>query len=194
MTNTYTTQDMIKDIQELRGKKVSIFGQPTQLDNEVNELLVDIVEIIEKYEGCESDLSIDQLDEFHEMGILKEFQTGNSYNWAGNVSNDFNYYIYENVETGKILVDFKVHRYGDIRGNYTNSVVLEFDDEYEFLDILSSEGRKTVHLNINDTEYMAEVSATHDMIEIYNDEGDYITELYACDIEELETELKNFLS
>ena len=193
MTNTYTTQDMIKDIQELRSKKVSIFGQPTQLDNEVNELLVDIVEIIEKYEGCESDLSIDQLDEFHEMGILKEFQAGNSYNWAGNVSNDFNYYIYENVETGQILVDFKVHRYGDVRGNYTNSVVLEFDDEYEFLEILS-EGRKTVYLNIDDAEYTAEVMATHDMIEIYNDEGDYITELYADDIEELETELKKYLS
>ena len=193
MTNTYTTQDMIKDIQELRGKKVSIFGQPTQLDNEVNELLVDIVEIIEKYEGCESDLSIDQLDELHEMEMLKEFQAGNSYNWAGNVSNDFNYYIYENVENGKILVDFKVHRYGDVRGNYTNSVVLEFDDEYEFLEILS-EGRKTVYLKVNDAEYTAEVMATHDMIEIYNDEGDYITELYADDIEELETELKNFLS
>ena len=194
MTNNYTTQDMMKDIKELRGKEVSIFGQPTQLDNEVNELLVDIVEIVEKFEEYESDLSIDQLDEFHEMGMLKEFQTGNSYNWAGNVSNNFNYYIYEYVETGKILVDFKVHRYGDVRGNYTNSVVLEFDDEYEFLEILSSEGRKTVHLNIDDTEYMAEVSATHDMIEIDNDEGDYITELYACDIEELETELKNFLS
>ena len=152
-----------------------------------------IIEIIEKYEGCESDLSIDQLDEFHEMGILKEFQAGNSYNWAGNVSNDFNYYIYENVETGQILVDFKVNRYGDVRGNYTNSVVLEFDDEYEFLEILS-EGRKTVYLNIDDAEYTAEVMATHDMIEIYNDEGDYITELYADDIEELETELKNFLS
>ena len=193
MTNTYTTQDMIKEIKELRGKTVSIFGQPTQLDNEVNELLVDIVEIVEKFEGCESDLSIDQLDELDEMGMLKEFQAGNSYNWNGNVSNDFNYYIYENVENGKILVDFKVHRYGDVRGNYTNSVVLEFDDEYEFLEILS-EGRKTVHLNIDDAEYMAEVSATHDMIEIYNDEGDYITELYACDIEELETELKKYLS
>ena len=194
MTNTYTTQDMIKDIKELRGKEVSIFGQPTQLDNEVNELLVDIVEIIEKFEGYESDISIDQLDELYEMRMLKEFQAGNSYNWNGNVSNGFNYFIYEYVENGKILVDFKVHRYGDVRGNYTNSVVLEFDDEYEFLDILSSKGRKTVHLNINDTEYMAEVSATHDMIEIYNDEGDYITELYACDIEELENELKSFLS
>lgn len=193
MTNTYTTKDMIKDIKELRGKKVSIFGRPTQLDNEVNELLVDIVEIAEKFEGCESDLSIDQLDELYEMGTLKEFQAGNSYNWAGNVSNNFNYIIYENLENGKILVDFKVHRYGDVRGNYTNSVVLEFDDEYEFLEILS-EGRKTAHLKINDTEYMADVTATHDMIEIYNDEGDHITELYADDIEELETELKKFLS
>lgn len=193
MTNTYDIQDMIKDIKELRGKKVSIFGQPTQLDNEVNELLIDIVEFIEKFEGYESDISINQLDELYEMGMLKEIQSGNSYNWNGNVSNDFNYFIYENVETGQILVDFKVHRYGDVRGNYTNSIVLEFDDEYEFLDILL-EGRKTVYLKVNDAEYTAEVMATHDMIEIYNDEGDYITELYADDIEGLESELKNFLS
>lgn len=193
MTNTYTIQDMIKEIKELRGKKVSIFGQPTQLDNEVNELLVDIVEIIEKFEGYENDISINQLDELYEMRMLKELKADNSYNWNGNVSNDFNYFIYEYVENGKILVDFKVHRYGDVRGNYTNSVVLEFDDAYEFLEILS-EGRKTVHININDAGYTADVTATHDMIEIYNDEGDYITELYADDIKELESELKNFLS
>jgi len=184
---------MIKDIKELRGKTVSIFGQPTQLDNEVNELLVDIVEIIEEFEEYESDISISQLDEFYEVGILKELKSDNSYNWASNVSNDFNFHIYENVENGKILVEFKVHRYGDVRGNYTNSVVLEFDSEYDFLEILA-EGRKTVYLEINDDEYMVDITATHDMMEIYNEEGEYITELYASDIGELENELKEFLS
>lgn len=193
MTNTYTIQNMIKDIKELRGKTVSIFGQPTQLDNEVNELLVDIVEIIEEFEEYESDISISQLDEFYEVGILKELKSDNSYNWASNVSNDFNFHIYENVENGKILVEFKVHRYGDVRGNYTNSVVLEFDSEYDFLEILA-EGRKTVYLEINDDEYMVDITATHDMMEIYNEEGEYITELYASDIGELENELKEFLS
>lgn len=193
MTNTYTIQDMIKDIKELRGETVSIFGQPTQLDNEVNELSVDIVEIIEEFEEYESDISISQLDEFYEMGILKELKSDNSYNWGGNVSNDFNFHIYENLENDKILVEFKVHRYGDVRGNYTNSVVLEFDSDYDFLEILA-EGRKTVYLEINDDEYMADITATYDMIEIYNDEGSYITELYADDIEELENELKEFLS
>lgn len=193
MTKNYTIQNMINDIKELRGETVSIFGQPTQLDNEVNELSIDVVEIIEELEEFESEISVSQLDQFYEIELLKELKSDNSYNWAGNVSNDFNFHIYENVENGEILVEFKVHRYGDVRGNYTNSVILEFDNEYDFLEILA-EARKTVYLEINDTEYMADITATHDMIEIYNNEGEYITELYAYDIEELENELKEFLS
>jgi len=72
------------------------------------------------------------LEYMEELGYLEEGKGDNSYNWAGNVSNHFNMQTYRNINTGQYLVEFKVHLYGDVRGNYTDSVLLAFDNDYFF--------------------------------------------------------------
>jgi hypothetical protein len=92
------------------------------------------------YELQEENAAAASVDEFieymEELGYLEEERGDNSYNWAGNVSNHFNIQPYKNIETGEYLVEFKVHLYGDVRGNYTDSVLLKFDNDYAFHEML----------------------------------------------------------
>jgi len=77
------------------------------------------------------------LEYMEELSYLEEGKGDNSYNWAGNVSNHFNMQTYRNINTGEYLVEFKVHLYGDVRGNYTDSVLLKFDQDYFFYEALA---------------------------------------------------------
>lgn len=45
--------------------------------------------------------------------------------------------IYENEIDNEVYVKLKVHKYGDIRANYTDDIILKFDTEYEFYEVLN---------------------------------------------------------
>jgi len=195
MTNTNSVQNLINEVMATRGATVSVFGQPHKIDESVDKGYVDIIEILEGFQGHEvetvlpaqyevvmatysddpehnydiidsNDNSIvietgfdteeeaeermyelqeyntaavsveDYLEYMEELGALEEESADNSYNWSGNVSNHFNFQTYEH-EDGSVYVEFKVHLYGDVRGNYTDSVLLKFDDEHAFLEAIS---------------------------------------------------------
>mgnify|MGYP003297118972 CR=1 FL=1 len=54
----------------------------------------------------------------------------NTYNWNGNVTHDLSFAFKE--WDGMTYVVMRVHRYGDARCNYTDFIVLEYDNEYQF--------------------------------------------------------------
>lgn len=54
----------------------------------------------------------------------------NTYNWNGNVTHDLSFAFKE--WDGMTYVVMRVHRFGDARCNYTDFIVLEYDNEYEF--------------------------------------------------------------
>jgi len=115
------------------------------------------------------------LDYMEELGYLEEGKGDNSYNWAGNVSNHFNMQTYRNIETGQYLVEFKVHLYGDVRGNYTDSVLLKFDNDYTFFENISECSGCESHKG-----YYATFSALGAEYEIYNEQdGTYVDTQYS---------------
>lgn len=186
------------DILSLRGATVNVFGQSVTLPAEVDEDVVDIIDIlerleyfevkelvIEKYDEENDDydtIQVESIDEYleyiKELHGLEEVSCGNSYNWMGRVSNHFNYNIYK-VYEGKYLVEFKVHRFGDVRANYKETALLEFSYDNEFFEVI---GEITKHIDYKG--YDVYVSALSDMMEVCKKNGEYVMDV--SDLSELD--------
>ena len=195
MTNL---QEMIKDIKSLRGATVEVFGQKTVLDQEVSEMYIDILDIMESLVEYEQDLEVEEYDEeteeyevkevdtideyldfIGEVYGLKEMAADNSYNWSVSVSNHFDFKVYKDETLGDIYIVFKVHRYGDVRCNYTKECLLKFNSYEQFLEKIE-ESNKFVTIEVDGKEYDLYVNVTNDGYEVYNTEtGEYVG--YACE-------------
>src|SRR5699024_486841 len=166
---------IIMDVQGLRGADVEIFGQSQTLREEVDPLTIDIIDILEDLKEYEVDMFIERpvddegeewgeieaedveeyLEELEDMGYIadvNDYKADNSYNWMAPVSNHFDFKIYDLIVTGGQLIEMKIHRYGDVRGNYTESFLLEFDDDYTFLETIS-ENSKLVTVEVDEENY-----------------------------------------
>ena len=182
-------QEMIKDIKSLRGATVEVFGQKTVLDQEVSEMYVDILDIMESLVEYEQELEVEEYDEETEEYEVKEVDTideyldfiggvyglrelfsDNSYNWNGRISNHFDFKAYKDETLGDIYIVFKVHRYGDVRCNYTKECLLKFDYYDEFLDVIT-EANKFTNVEVDGKEYDLYVSALYDGYEVYDTES-----------------------
>ena len=191
-------QEMIKDIKSLRGATVEVFGQKTVLDKEVSEMYVDILDIMESLVDYEQDLEVEEYDEETEEYEVKEVDTideyldfigdvyglrelfsDNSYNWNGRVSNHFDFKAYRCEELGCKYVVFKVHRYGDVRSNYTKECLLRFDYYDGFFDTIE-EISKFITVEVNGKKYELHVGAMYDGYDVTDLEtGEYVG--YACE-------------
>ena len=193
----YTIKNMIKEVEALKGANVRIFGQPVTLPEDTDNTTVDIIDILknlEEYElielydyryeeidileDCEnSDDVISALVEYGYINDDCDYKGDNSYNWSGNVSHDFDIKIYNNALYNGVFVEFKVHRFGDVRGNYTESVVLQFDNEYSFWECIGDCDRYE-YIEVDGNNYNYTVSALSDTYEVTDEEGNYICEAY----------------
>ena len=106
------------------------------------------------------------------------------------VNHHFNFNIYDNENTtcDVCYIEFKVHRFGDVRGNYTETVVLQFDNNYEFLETLS-ECNKYNTVEIDGINYNVDVNIFSDTFEVYDDNGNYIASVCGCDADEITDEI-----
>ena len=200
----YTIKNMIEEMEALKGARVSVFGQPVTLPEDTDKTTVNIIDILknlEEYELMELyDYRYDnETEEDEEVNILEEcknsddvisvlvengyikddcdYKGDNSYNWSGNVSHDFDIKIYKNAFDGGVFVEFKVHRFGDVRGNYTESVILQFDYDYTFWECIGECDRyESIEVDGNTYDYT--VSALSDTYEVTDEEGNYICEAY----------------
>ena len=179
---------IINDIQDLRGKEVTIFGTKT-LIGEPSPYEIDVIDVLESLKSFEVDGLISiynaELDYYEEEYTedaeeyleylesvygIKELHGTNTYNWMANISNHINYNIYD-CDNGKTYVELRVHRYGDVRCNYTETCLLEFNDEYEFYECLY-ECDKYESVTIDNKEYGLNISFCSEGIKVYDIEND----------------------
>ena len=206
------TRKAINELLQLRGSQVEIFGQPVTLPNTVDDLEIDTINILEAmeeyeldwydvryytededgneievdiFEGCETAEQI--LDVLEEYGYIEDtyFTADNSYNWSAPVSNDFDFKLYRDYVSGGIFVDFMVHRFGDVRGNYTDSVIYHFNNIIEFDELLLN-CNKYVQIG----NYGVVVDITNDGFEVYDEGGNYILTAYG-DYDDIIEAIKN---
>ena len=194
------TRKAINELMQLRGATVKYFGEAVTLPNTVDDLEIDTINILEDmeeyeldwydfryytededgneidvdiFEGCETGEQI--LDVLEEYGYIEDtyFAADNSYNWSAPVSNDFDFKVYRDFVSDGVFVDFMVHRFGDVRGNYTDSVIYHFDSVDEFYELLLN-CDKYVQIG----NYGVCVDLFNDGFEVYDEAGNYICTAY----------------
>ena len=194
------TRKAIDELKQLRGATVKYFGETVTLPNTIGDLEIDTINILEDmeeyeldwydfacctededgneievdiFEGCETAEQI--LDVLEEYGYIEDtyFAADNSYNWSAPVSNDFDFKLYKDSVSGGVFVDFSVHRFGDVRGNYTNSIIYHFDSIVEFDELLLNCNK---YVQIGNYEVVVDI--TNDGFEVFDDAGNYILTAY----------------
>lgn len=204
--------NIIKDIEGLRGSEVKIFGQPTVLPSMVDDFTIDILDVLETLKEHEVYYEVEVYNEAYEGFDFKECETveeyiqcmfdneyieetdieGNSYNWSSPISNHFDYKVYRNSFDRTIYIEFKVHRFGDVRCNYTDSCILKFDEVIDFYNILM-EFNKSTYMEINGTEYEVIIDILSDTKEVFED-GLYICSTYGENFEDIKKDIVEYIT
>ena len=208
--------EIIEEVKNLRGANVKVFGQPTTLPSDYGKYTIDIIDMLNHLEDYEIPEIVDYWDfeededgeeeevlheisaeEYLELlddeGFLVEETSNNTYNWSAPISDNFYYHIYKNLKDDNLIIEIAVHRYGDVRGNYTDEFYIIVDSIDEFHEILTEcDIYNTVE--IDGKKYYVDVRIFDDTFEVSDNDGYYIGSIYAEDDEEAIREIKELLS
>ena len=208
--------EIIEEVKNLRGANVEVFGQPTTLPSDYGKYTIDIIAVLNHLEDYEIPEIVDYWDfeededgeeeevlheisaeEYLELldsqGMLVEETSNNTYNWSAPISDNFYYHIYKNLKDDNLIIEIAVHRYGDVRGNYTDEFYIIVDNIDEFHEILTEcDIYNTVE--IDGKEYYVDVRMFDDTFEVSDNDGYYIGSIYAEDDEEAIREIKELIS
>ena len=176
--------NIINDLRNLEGKEVGSGYFRHIYTNEIDATTISILDVLknlkpyeieafEIYNYCneeeEEEIIEVSANEFLEIEEYEEIRSDNSYNWNSPISNDFNYSIYESSLCEGIIIEFSVHRYGDVRCNYTEEIYFRFNDEYEFYEALE-ESNKYFTIEKNNKMYEIEINIFSESPRIYIEE------------------------
>ena len=114
-------------------------GDPARDNDDITVNIIDLIDALVDYEisdglACKL-LHVESIDDID--GLDYDY-ADNSYNWSGMGSNDFDYKTFK-TDNGDIVVSIKFHRFGDVRGNYTEDAFLLFDDANDFHEIVGEQ-------------------------------------------------------
>ena len=133
----------------------------------------------------------DELDYFQNLEGAEYLGGDNTYNHSGNVQYNFQWHTIKlNDDVYIVLLAF--HIGGDIRGNYTDYVVLEFDYEVGFEEFMggeiSYENGLTFDLDIFGKTFEITPMAFDECVEVYDSEtDDYIYGVWGNDDESVKS-------
>ena len=190
--------EIIDEVKALRGANVEVFGQPTTLTRDYGKYIIDTIDILKNLEDYEIPEIIDYwtfkeedgedievleeitceeyLEILDDNGFLVEENMGNTYNWSAPISNDFYYHIYKNLKDDNLIIKIAIHRYGDVRRNYTDEFCIIVDNEEEFFDILCESDISNT-AEVDGIEYNV-ITRFDGNIVVNSEDGYYIGEIY----------------
>lgn len=132
---------------------------------------------------------------------IEFYKSDNSYNWYSNINDDIDYRLY-NIDN-KIYIKLKVHMFGDIRAHYTDDIILKFDNENEFYELLSDTTIFLKTIDIEAGEIFLECDIFDELIYVtFRDKNNNYTnyditeiDFTLCDtIEEIKEKLNKYFS
>ena len=175
--------NIIADLKSLEGKLVgkgSYFEKIYTNEAPIDAIsTIDVLENLKPYEvdsfigyDFEQELEMEiDFDEYLDLYEYEEIKSDNTYNWLAPLTNHINYRMYESKIMDDIIVELSVHRYGDVRCNYTEECYLKFQNDFEFYEVLI-ESRKNLVTIKDDKRY-----------DIYIDVLSECPEIEICDID-----------
>jgi len=170
---------ILKDVESLEGKEVTIFGQPVTLDNYQDKgftpRVKDFITALMDYEV--NTLTSDKIINLHNHDDnFKCLRVDNSYNWSGSIDHNFSYYHYQYKDSDFII--FSVHRYGDVRVNYTEEAVLKMTLN-EFYEVMAESLNVYDSIDIDGITYHLTIRPDYEAIEVESQGGESF-EIYSC--------------
>ena len=126
------------------------------------------------------DYEIDTTEKSIDWIVVNADRRWNTYNWNANI--DHNIDVAEMKINGYTYMAIMVHRYGDIRANYTDRFLVRFDNEYEWFELESCMQYKT----ICDGKYCVNIEIMSECYNVYDLElGESIGEFYEIEVTDL---------
>ena len=128
---------------------------------------------------------IDVEDEFIDFIVENSENRWNTYNWNANIDHHID--VAELEINGYTYMAIMVHRYGDVRANYTDRFLVRFDSEYEWFELESRMQYKT----ICDGKYCVDIDIMSECYSVYDWElGESLGEFYEIEVEDLLNEIE----
>lgn len=113
----------------------------------------------------------------------------NTYNWNAKI--DHNIDVAELEFDGYTYMAIMVHRYGDVRVNYTDRFLVRFDNEYEWFELNSRAQYKT----ICDGRYYVDIDIMAECYNVWDNEKEVsVGEFYELEVEDLLNEINSEIS
>lgn len=130
------------------------------------------------------DYETEATEEFIDWIVEHADKHWNTYNWNANIDHDID--VAEVELDGYTYMAIMVHRYGDVRGNYTDRFLVRFDNEYDWFELESIMQYKT----ICDGRYCVDINIMSETYTVWDNEEEVsIGEFYEMEVEDLLKEI-----
>lgn len=165
---------VIKDIKEVNKECHAWIYEPNGeiRDDVICGNVLDLLYELKDYEIETTEKSINYV-------VVHADHHWNTYNWNANIDHHID--VAELEINGYTYMAIMVHRYGDVRANYTDRFLVRFDDEYKWFELESRMQYKT----IND-KYCVDIDIMSEFYNVYDWEiGEDVGEFYEIEVEDL---------
>ena len=131
------------------------------------------------------DYEIESTEESIDWIVKNADKRWNTYNWNANIDHDID--VAEMYLNGYTYMAIMVHRYGDIRANYTDRFLVRFDNEYEWFEFESRVQYKT----ICDGRYCVDIDIMAECYNVWDNEKEVsLGDFYEIEVEDLLDEIE----
>ena len=171
---------VIKDIKEVNKECHAWIYEPNGeiRDDVICGNVLDLLYELKDYEIETTEKSIDLVVEHAD-------HRWNTYNWNANIDHHID--VAEMEINGYTYMAIMVHRYGDVRANYTDRFLVRFEDETEWLELESRMQYKT----IADGKYCCDIDIMAECYSVWDwDNNTSLGEFYEIEVEDLLDEIE----
>ena len=135
------------------------------------------------------DYEVESTEESIDWFVENANRRWNTYNWNANIDHDID--VAEVELDGYTYMAIMVHRYGDVRANYTDRFLVRFDNEYEWSELESIMQYKT----ICDGRYCVDINIMSECYNVWDNEKEVnVGEFYELEVEDLLNEINSEIS
>lgn len=171
---------VIKDIENVnKGAYAWIYDDNGNIKDDV--ICGNVLDLLYELKDYEIDTTKKSIDSIVEDATNR----WNTYNWNANIDHHID--VAELEIDGYTYMAIMVHRYGDVRANYTDRFLVRFDNEYEWFELES----RMQYKSICNGKYMCDIDIMSECYNVYNFEtGEDVGEFYELEVEDLLEEIE----
>ena len=130
------------------------------------------------------DYEVESTEESIDWIVKNADRHWNTYNWNANIDHDID--VAEVELDGYTYMAIMVHRYGDVRANYTDRFLVRFDNEYEWFELNS----RVQYKAICDGRYCVDIDIMTECYNVWDNEKEVsVGEFYEIEVEDLLKEI-----